>query len=273
MPGTVLTCSVRLRLSSRMGETREIIITGIGSDIKCDFYDPIIIPSETYDAKLGLKSFTTYNNIPNIESGKNSQIRIKVPDNPYSTFSLETGAYELTKINEQIVGWIKRTYPKLRKVEEKFKLVGNGATSKAEFQITGNYCVDFDVLGSMADVLGFDRYRKIAGSGRYVADEIINIVTVKQLVFNCNLISSNYVNGRESPFIYNCGINVPVGYRLSREVSDISYKTLTSTQISHIRVWIVDQSGRAVNLRDDDLTVTLSLRLFPKSSRVTLVKK
>ena len=256
-----------------MGETREIIINGTGSDIKCDFLVPIIIPSELYDVKLGLKSFATYNNIPNIESGKNNQIRIKVPEHDYDTFALETGAYELSKINEQIVGWMKRTYPKLRKVEDKFKLVGNGATSKAEFQIVGKFCVDFDVPGSMADVLGFDRYRKIAGSGRYVADQIINIVTVKQIVFNCNLISSNYVNGQESPFIYNCGINVPVGYRLSREVTDISYKSLTTSRISHIRVWIVDQSGRSVNLRDDDLTVTLSLRLTPKTSQVTLVQR
>ena len=85
-----------------------------------------------------------------------------------------------------------------------------------------------------------------------------------QLVFNCSLTESNFV-------IYNCGINVPVGYRLFRELSDISYKSLTTSQISHIRLWIVDQKGAPVNLRDDDLTVTLSLRLIRKVAKVSII--
>ena len=95
-------------------------------------------------------------------------------------------------------------------------------------------------------------------------------MNVTQLVFNCNLTESNYVNGRESPFLYNCGIDVPVGYRLYRELTDISYKNLTTSQISHIRVWIVDQDGALVNLRDDDLTITLSLKLKRRVARVSI---
>ena len=44
----------------------EFIIRGKGSDISNDFYEPINIPIDEYDAKLGLKSFSTYNNIPNV---------------------------------------------------------------------------------------------------------------------------------------------------------------------------------------------------------------
>jgi hypothetical protein len=255
-----------------MGDTKEIILNGLGSDISCDLFEPIIIPTEEYDAKLGLKSFATYNNIPNIEEGKNNYLKIKVPGDTYRVFSLETGAYELDKINDQIVEWIKLKYPKLTKVDENFKLEGNKATCKAEFILKGRYGVGFDVDGSMAEVLGFERDRKIDGSGRYVADKIINIVNVKQIVFNCSLTVSNYVNGKECPFIYNCGVNVPVGYRLTRELTDIAYKKLTTSQIAHIRVWVVDENGVPVNLRQDDLTVTLSLKLTPKTSKVKVVK-
>ena len=104
-----------------------------------------------------------------------------------------------------------------------------------------------------------------------MAKNIINIVNVTQMVFNCSLTESNFVNGRESPFLYNCGINVPVGYRLFRELTDISYKSLTTSQISHIRLWIVDQDGAPVNLRNDDLTVTLSLRLKRKVAKVSII--
>lgn len=249
----------------------ELILNGKGSDISIDFYEPIVIPTEKYEAKLGLKSFSTYNNIPNIEEGKNNSLKIRVPEHDYKVFKLDTGAYELRKISEQIVEWIKLKYPKLEKVEENFKLSGNEATSKAEFIFKGGYGVDFNVQSSMYDILGFDKDQRLEGTGRYVAKRIINIVTVRQIVFNCSLTESNFVNGRESPFLYNCGINVPVGFRLAREVSDISYKSLTTSQISHIRLWIVDQDGAPVNLRKDDLTVTLSLRLIQKVPQVSII--
>ena len=72
------------------------------------------------------------------------------------------------------------------------------------------------------------------------------------------------------PFLYNCGIDVPVGYRLSRELTDIAYKNLTTSQISHIRVWIVDQDGAPVNLRNDELTVTLVLKLKRRIAKVKI---
>ena len=249
----------------------ELILNGNGSDISIDFYEPIVIPTDEFQAKLGLKSFSTYNNIPNVEVGKNNSLKVKVPGHDYKVFALATGAYELSIIAIQIVEWIKLQYPTLEKVEENFKLMGNEATSKAEFIFKGDYGIDFDVQSSMHDILGFDKDQKIEGTGKYVAKRIINIVTVTQLVFNCSLTESNFVNGRESPFLYNCGINVPVGYRLFRELTDISYKSLTTSHIPHIRLWIVDQKGTPVNLRDDDLTVTLSLRLSRKVAKVSII--
>ena len=72
------------------------------------------------------------------------------------------------------------------------------------------------------------------------------------------------------PFLYNCTVDVPAGYRLTRELTDISYKRLTTSQISHIRVWIVDQDGAPVNLRKDQLTVTLSLKLVRRVPEVSI---
>ena len=249
----------------------ELIVKGKGSDISIDFYEPIVIPTEEFEAKLGLKSFSTYNNIPNVEEGRSNSLKIKVPGHDYKVFSLDTGAYELFLIEKQIVEWIKLTYPKLEKVDENFKLFGNEATSKAEFIFKDDYGVDFNVQSSMHQLLGFNKEDKVEGPGRYVPEKIVNIVNVTQLVFNCNLTESNFVNGKESPFVYNCAINVAGGYRLFRELTDISYKSLTTSQISHIRVWIVDEDGGRVNLRNDDLTVTLSLRLKRRVAKVSII--
>ena len=263
--------SLSTRVSNEMGDTTEFILRGKGSDISNVFLEPINIPTETVGAKLGLKSFATYNNIPNIEQGRNNQLKIKIPGSvTYEIFSLETGAYELTIISQQIQEWLEITYPELKNVEENFKLIGNEATSKAEFIFKGDYGIDFNVDYSICDLLGFTKDRKFNGKGRYIANEIINIANVTQLIFNCSLTESNYINGIETPFLYNCGIDVPVGYRLARELTDIAYKSLTTSQISNIRVWVVDQNGAPVNLRNDDLVITLSLKLVKRVTEVSV---
>ena len=253
----------------QMDKDIEIIVKGQGSDISCDFYEPIDIPIEEYDAKIGVKNFSTFNNIPNIVAEKNNKLKIRIPESmTWEVFSLPTGAYELSVIAEHIVEWIEIKYPDLPDVEGKFKLIGNDATSKAEFIFKDNYGVDFDVDSSMCELLGFSRNVKCEGKGIHSGDNIVDITTVSQLVFNCNITSSNYINGKEMPFLYNCTVDVPAGYRLTRELTDISYKRLTTSQISHIRVWIVDQDGSPVNLRKDELTITLSLKY---TRRVPLV--
>ena len=247
----------------------EVIVRGKGSDISCDFYEPINIPTDVYEAKLGVKSFSTYNNIPNIVEGRNNKLKIKVPGHDFKVFSLDTGAYQMKVIAKQLLEWIEVTYPTL-KVEENFKLIPNYATSKADFFIKGDYGVDFEVDASCYDLLGYDKTDKFIGTGLYPGKRIVNITNVTQLIFNCNLTTSNYINGREMPFLYNCGVNVPAGYRMSRELTDIAYKNLNTSQITHIRIWIVDEHGAPVNLRDDDLTVTLSLKFARRVTPVSL---
>ncbi len=254
-----------------MDDNLEFILKGRGSDISSDFLEPIVVPIETHVAKLGVKNFAFYNNIPNIETGKNNQLKIKIPGNEsYKIFSLDTGAYELSTITEQLIEWIEITYPHLEDVGYKFKLIGNEATSKAEFLFKDDYGVDFDVESSICRLLGFKKNQKFRGIGRYIAGEIVNITHVTQLNFNCSLTESNYINGREAPVLYNCGIDVPVGYRLSRELTDISYKNLTTSEISHIRVWIVDQNGAPINLRNDGVVITLSLRIKRRIAEVSI---
>ena len=67
----------------------ELILNGNGSDISIDFYEPIVIPTDEFQAKLGLKSFSTYNNIPNVEVGKNNSLKLKGPGHDYKVFTLD----------------------------------------------------------------------------------------------------------------------------------------------------------------------------------------
>ena len=241
----------------------EVILHGSGSDISIDLHEPLVLPpQEKYEAKLALKNFSTYNNIPNVTADVNNKLKLKVPGaKDWETVEFFTGAYEIKRLNTQLQEWIKTQHPKLEDVDKNFKLVGNEATAKAEFIIVGDYHIDFDVEHSIYKVLGWNKKDSFGGTGMYFAPNLIDIVRVTQMVFNCNIVVADYVNNMRVPFIYNCGVNVPAGYKMVRELTDLSYKSITTSQINHIRVWIVDEHGAPVNLRNDRLTVTLSLRL------------
>ena len=256
----------------------EFIIRGKGTDISTSFCEPIIIPTDIYEAKIGLKGFVCYNSIPNVTQDVNNKISIKVPPDDdgesaigddgggsnasYVTYSLETGAYEISAINRQLQELLSQKYPKLKTLTDDFKLIGNDATGKAEFIVKkAGYGVSFNVEGSICALLGFNKDDIFENQGRFVAGKIVDICPVTQLIFNTNVSESNYINDMETPFVYNCSIDVPPGYRISREINNISYKNLTTNQISFLRVWVTDQVGRPVNIRDDELLVTLSLKL------------
>ena len=242
-------------------DTLEFILKGEGSDLVVDFREPITIPAG-YEAKLGLKGFVCYNNIPNITWDRNNSVLLKAPGKTYEICKLSTGAYELSYIYTHMRKFIETLYPNLKDVNENFVLLGDEATSKAEIIFKDNYGIDFNTENSIHEVLGFEKDNKFEGKGRYVSKNIVNITNVTQLIFCCNIIEASYINEIQVPFIFNCAINVPPGFRMTRELAKITYKKLNTRQICSIRVWILDEYGRAVNLRQDTLIVTLSLKFI-----------
>ena len=243
------------------GYSLEFILKGSGSDIRIFLPKPIII-HENSRASIGLKNFSTYNNITNIEKGRNSALKIKVPGtSEFTLVELETGAYELDTILKAIYDFIEQKYPSLKNVREDFKLIANEATSKCTIMLKGEYGIDFNVSNSICSVLGYDKSDIFKGTGRYTAKNIVMISTTSQLLFNCNIVESSYCNNIQIPLIYNCVIDVPAGYRLAREIHNISYKRLNTRQISNIHLWLTNESGAKITLKNDLLIVTLSLSI------------
>ena len=241
--------------------TLEFILKGEGSDLTVVFREPITIPAG-YEASLGLKGFVCYNNIPNITWNKNNAVRLKAPGKTYEICKLPTGAYELSYIYTHMREFFETQYPNLKDVAENFVVLGDEATSKTEIVFKADYGMDFNIDSSIHEVLGFEKDDKFEGVGRYISGKIVNITNVTQLIFCCNIIEVSYINEIQVPFIFNCSINVPPGFRMTRELTKITYKKLNTRQLCSIRVWIVDECGKAVDLRRDTLIVTLSLKFI-----------
>ena len=83
-----------------MAQYSEYVLSGYGSDISVHFLTPIKIDTERYDAKIGLKSFVTYNNIANVIDNVNNSIKILTPGyEDYIICCIETGSYKIEQIS------------------------------------------------------------------------------------------------------------------------------------------------------------------------------
>ena len=244
-------------------EIIQFIVSGSGSDIETVLPAPLKIPDEAIVSEIGLRSFSMYNAIPNVTL-TNRNLLFKVPSSGgnWVKVAYPVGAYELKAVADYLYEWIEDRYPTIKKASEEFQIEANEATSKCVivFKKDG-YGINFDTENSIGPLLGWGAEKR-EGRGIYRAPEIVNISTVSTLLFNTNVSQMNWLNGVSQPYIFSCNVNVPPGFRLTREMSEVVYKKLNTRFISSIRVWLTDTCGAAVNIRGETLTVSLSLRLL-----------
>lgn len=246
----------------------ELMVKGRGSEIYTEFNEPIRV-DENHFAEVGLKSLSVYNSIPNILEGVNNSIKIKVPDvDNFEIFQFSTGAYELTGLYEELIQWIELKYPKLQNVNENIILQGNLATGKCEFILKKGYAFSMNTTASIANVLGFEHDSIGEGPGKFIGQNMVNISTISTLMINTDISVPNYINSQPVPYIFSCTIDVPTGYRLRREVPFVKYKRVNTNQISSLKVWITDECGQRVNLRQEEVVVVIIIRI--QKQHVTL---
>ena len=247
-------------------EIIQFIVSASGSDIETVLPAPLKIPDEAIVSEIGLRSFSMYNSIPNVTTS-NRNLLFKVPSSKnWVKVAYPVGAYEIDAVADYLYEWIQDRYPEIKKASDEFEVQANEATSKCVvvFKKDG-YGINFDTDNSIGPLLGWGAEKR-EGRGIYPAPEIVNISTVSTILFNCNVSEMNYINDVCQPYIFSCNINVPPGYRLTREMSEVVYKKLNTRFISSIRVWLTDTAGSPINIRGETLTVSLSLRLLLPSS-------
>ena len=127
------------------------------------------------------------------------------------------------------------------------------------------YVVDLDCEASICKILGFEQHDKFESVGRHIAGKIVDIIRVTHLVVNTNVVESNYINEQLAPYLYACSLDSPPGYRIQREINNICYKKLITSQISFLRCWLTDQHFSCVDIRGDELLIVLSIKLTPKT--------
>ena len=79
--------------------------------------------------------------------------------------------------------------------------------------LMNNYDVDFRQDKSINNLLGF--HSKLYTSGFNESENIVNILTIKSILVNIDIISGSYVNGSTQPTIYSFFPDVSPGYKIT----------------------------------------------------------
>jgi hypothetical protein len=215
----------------------------------------VLEPNKKYEAAL--LSLDTYNSVPNITEYRNNVFTYSTDDgSTWKTITLNTGAYELQSINNEI----------------KRQIITNGDDESA-FNITANisrltsiviienprYKIDFNVDNSIGPVLGFDKITIAYGYNE--SSNIVNIMQVNSILVNIDIIMGSFVNGSQWPTIHSYHPNVSPGYKVvERPNPSLIYYPLSRPEISRIRVWLTDQNGTPIDLRGETITIRVHVR-------------
>lgn len=209
-------------------------------------YSPAIELQGSYE--IGLILLETFNSIPNITKNNNcfyynNGEKIEIPE----------GAYELSDISK----YIKKRL--LEKNEEaKFILTGNRNTLQSE--IFCSYDIDFstDKLNNIGSVLGFNKF--LQANTLHISTEKISIINVNSVQVISNISAGAYTNNQQSHSIFEFGIDVSPGFRISIAPSKVIYFPITVQTLSNLSFKLVDQNNNQVNFRNENIVIRVHLR-------------
>jgi len=227
-----------------------ILLTSNTSEFTTNIYPPIQLDD---DWQVGLMTFSVYNNIQNI-SAKNNVFKYSVDGGvTWTTITLTPRSYEVDTNNSEI--------------NQLMTVNGDtGITISANTITLGSVVdikpaatrVDFTVANSLASLLGFGSV--VFTTGYNVPPNPVDIITINQILVNCDIIGNSYLNNSPFPAIYSFQINVNTGERFTEQPSNIVYFPVVIFLVDSIKLGVSDQDGNSINLGGQNLVARLHFK-------------
>lgn len=239
---------------------RLVALSQTSSELRQDFYPPIEL-DENGTYAVALYSLTTYNSIPNIVENENDRFYFYIesePGRPSSPIKLSyvqipEGGYEIDSIASYLTNALKEKNIKL-------EMKANLNTIKVEFMCS-TY-VSFKEEKNVGNVLGFSsKLMACKPNILHASDMPVCISNVNEINVDLNIAeSSSYRNGLKSHTIFSFGVDVAPGYRLAIRPNNLIFLPIRIKRIDNITVRLVDQCGKLVNFRGEEISIQLHIK-------------
>jgi hypothetical protein len=229
-----------------------LVMTSTSTDFTTRF-NPSIQLENDVKYEMALLNLTTYNSAPNIDDTNNYFRYSLDKEVTWQEIILQEGAYELQDMFDNM----------------ELRLADNAKVFKFYININTGYveinCLDYEIVfdfsqvNSIGNILGFAKM-KLTGENFYQSTEKVKIDAVNQYLVNCDIIKGSYLNGSTLPCLYTFMPQVPPGYKIHETPLVPVYMPITTSRIDEIRIWLTDQNGKMINLRDEEITIRLHVR-------------
>lgn len=220
-------------------------LNGNKSVITCEVFPPLQMDEGEWE--IGLVDLTTFNSIPNIETGLNDKFIYGGKE-----IIIDEGSYEISNIEAFILQYLKENDPTVS-----FSLKANNNTLKAEISCSEE--IDFQATRTIGPMLGFSQL-KLAANGKHVSDQPVDILRVSSVRVECNIVRGAFDNGREGHILHEFYLTVAPGYKVVEIPRTVIYLPLNVRTISNITVQLKDQNGKLVNFRGETISLRLHIR-------------
>mgnify|MGYP006368103111 FL=1 len=244
--------------NTRQKSSFYILLSEKSTHIKTKFR-PLIQLDKDRKYEMALVNLETYFSFPNMDSS-NHNFRYS-PDNgaTWVNINIPEGSYELVDINEYIQRIMRENgHYDSTSDEYNITLEANNNTLKSVLNIAANYMVDFTPENSVRSVLGFNAL--IYSSGCNESENIVNILSVTSLRITSDIIGSSYSNGSNENTIYSFFPSVGPGYKIIEVPVNLVYLPITMNTISSMETKLIDQNGKLINLRGEELSIRFHIR-------------
>lgn len=235
-----------VNISSVMSQT--FTLKGRTSSLSIDIAPPIDLDAR-YSYTLNLISFSTWNSIPNIEPGKNKLYY--TDQGKKNVVEIPTGSYEIVDIEAYLQNQLSKTSKQV------ISLKPNNNTLKCELKSI--YDIDFRPEDSIGKLLGFSP-RLLKANILHTSDLPVEIISVKSIRLECNIISGSYYTSNPSHTLYEFTPTVDPGYSIIIEPINLIHLSVNTNRIDNITIDILDQDSRPVNFRGEEIIVRLELK-------------
>ena len=207
---------------------------------------------------MALTSLETYHSFPNIN--ENNNIFKYSSDNgaTWKIIKIPKGSYGLLGIYNEILRGFRENgdYDEINK-KYPIILLGNKNTSQIIMEISANYKVDFTVPNSINTVSGFNSIKY--NEGNHKSENIIDILPVNSIFVHVENVIGSYMLGIASSVLYSFFPNVAPGVKIIERPFQRVYLPIITQDIHEIRLKLTDQTGKILDLRGENLTVSLHL--------------
>lgn len=230
-----------------------LALSGNTSVLTANYFPPISLSG---DYECCLVDFHSYNSIPNVDLDNNLfYIGDKIIEVP-------VGSYEL----QDIVDYLTKAY-ETQSVNKSIKIEANNNTLQIEI-FTSHDTIFFNRPHSIGKLFGFVDDVVLKPNTKHTSTLLVNILKVNALQIHCNIITGSYVNNLPAHTLHEFALDVPPGYKLDEIPRNLIYLPVNVKEISSLTVWIVDQVGRLINFRGEEITLRLHLRLKKKNDNL-----